>query len=116
MFLTKFGILVDTDSDGDKWITSEKAIQILKWANIYYLFKDKLNNSGSRTGPVENFHSSSSSSNKYSGNTTTTTTTTISGSTTSKRKTDFFSQMVDSKRQLGSPLKKTKIDKSLKLD
>ena len=116
LLLTKFGVLVDTDSNGDKWITGEKAIQILKRANIYDLFKDKLNSSGNRIGSVENSHrSSSSSSNKNSGNTTTTTTT-IAGSTTSKRNTDSFSQMVDPQRQLGSPLKKMKVDKSLKLD
>lgn len=101
--LTKFGVLVDTDSKGDKWITGEKAIQILKKAKLYDIFKDKLISDTNRTKTTTNIHSGNNA--KDSSNTT-----------TSKRHTDSLSETADPQRQLGSPLKKVKLDESLKLD
>lgn len=40
--LSKFGVLVDTDSDGEKWITGDKAFHILDMLKILHLFKDKI--------------------------------------------------------------------------
>ncbi|KAK5959954.1 transcriptional regulator SWI6 PWA37_002790 [Arxiozyma heterogenica] len=110
LLLTKFGVLVDTDANGDKWITGEKAIQILKKANLYDIFKDKLTSDTNRTKTITNIHKNSSTEDNHN------TTTTMTSSTTSKRNTDSFSQSTDPQRQLGSPLKKVKLDKSLKLD
>lgn len=36
----KYGILVDTDKDGEKWITSDKVFQLLDMLNLLDLFKD----------------------------------------------------------------------------
>lgn len=110
LLLTKFGVLVDTDSNGDKWITSEKAIQILKNARLYDIFKDKLTSDTNRTKAITNIHNSGNI--EDSSNVTTT----IPGSITYKRNTDSLSQAADPQRQLGSPLKKVKLDEGLKLD
>ncbi|CCF57705.1 hypothetical protein KAFR_0D00580 [Kazachstania africana CBS 2517] len=41
LLLSKYGVLVDTDSDGNKWITQDKAFQLLDMFSILHLFKDK---------------------------------------------------------------------------
>ncbi|QLG70138.1 hypothetical protein HG535_0A00770 [Zygotorulaspora mrakii] len=40
--LSQFGILVDTDDQGKKWITSEKAVELLKKLNLFHLFEAEL--------------------------------------------------------------------------
>ncbi|KAG0664362.1 transcriptional regulator swi6 [Maudiozyma exigua] len=40
-WLSRFGILVDTDKNGEKWVTREKAYELLGHLNILYLFENR---------------------------------------------------------------------------
>lgn len=104
LLLTKFGILVDTDANGDKWITGDKAVQLLNKSNIFELFKDKLHQEESRPTSIEASADSENTKLKHDP---------ITASAT-KRSKD--SPQIDHQRELGSPLKKMKLHQSNKLD
>lgn len=42
-WLSRFGILVDTDKNGEKWVTREKAFELLEHLKILYLFENQFN-------------------------------------------------------------------------
>lgn len=39
--LSRFGILVDTNDAGEKWITGDKALELLQMLNLLHLFQDE---------------------------------------------------------------------------
>lgn len=104
LLLTKFGVLVDTDANGDKWITGDKAIQLLNKSNIFELFKDKLQSEESHPASMETAVDSAISKLNHDP---------VTASATKRGKD---SPQLDHQRELGSPLKKMKLHQSNKLD
>lgn len=83
LLLTKFGILVDTDVTGEKWITADKANNILQKAGILDAFREQLNQVNNQP---------------------------IKRSQNSLRDLNLSSIDIDEHRELGSPLKKIKFN------
>lgn len=83
LLLTKFGILIDSDIMGEKWITSDKATSILNKAGILKIFQSKLD--ALISTPLKRNQSSLQTS-------------------------TLVSLDVDDHRDIGSPLKKIRFD------
>ena len=104
--LSKFGILVDTDESGDKWITEEKAYELLGRLQIADVFREKFAElaghtpkdtdaiEGTASGSLSNLGSVELAPSEST------------GSGAAKRSP----QDEDNDHALGSPLKKTKLD------
>ncbi|CAL9731614.1 regulatory protein Swi6p [Monosporozyma unispora] len=112
--LTKFGVLVDTDANGDKWITGDKAILILKKSNLFELFKDKLQSDQSHSSSIKDGEVEDSENDDNNTNNNKLNPESITASATKRGKD---SPQLDHQRELGSPLKKMKLSHlSNKLD
>ncbi|GAV48541.1 hypothetical protein ZYGR_0K00460 [Zygosaccharomyces rouxii] len=140
--LSKYGILVDTDDSNEKWITGEKAFELMQLLNLLYLFKEdfeKQSNGGEnhqqqqQQQPQESSHNqeqvgsgaavndrdlegmkddsgdggasshSSSRSGKDEG---------VSGNNGHKRPNKELGINVEAQRELGSPLKRLRLDRN----
>lgn len=49
LLLSKFGVLVDTDESGDRWITKDKAYELLSMINISQMFENQFDIENSNT-------------------------------------------------------------------
>ena len=107
--LAHYGIDVTTDSQGELWIELEKCLQLLNMLNLFGLFQDAFEFEEPETDQDEEDdpgHSKERENNIKSENST--------NSINSKRVNDLQNVDADSDthRELGSPLKKLKIDTS----
>ncbi|CCK69179.1 transcriptional regulator SWI6 KNAG_0C00650 [Huiozyma naganishii CBS 8797] len=106
--LSRFGVLVDRDVEGRKWITGEKAVQLLDSAKIGHLFKAQLDSS---TAMPETESTPEVSAEKRSSNNKRNT-------HSEKNELQFHGHHRDfdienGHTDVGSPLKKIKLDDSL---
>ncbi|CAI4046333.1 hypothetical protein SKDZ_12G2190 [Saccharomyces kudriavzevii ZP591] len=105
--LTHYGIVVSTDDQGELWIELEKCLQLLNMLNLFDLFQDAFEFEEPETDQDEEDPDHS----KETGNEAKNEISTIS----SKRINILQDMSADSDahRELGSPLKKLKIDTSM---
>lgn len=105
--LSKFGILVDTDEAGNKWITEEKAFELLEGLGIAGMYRGKFDASAQTPGDQSGSGSPSVLSHvslSHHDN---------AGHIKRSTHDDDAEAGIDSHRELGSPLKKTKLDGSI---
>lgn len=139
--LSQYGILVDTDDDGEKWITGEKAFELLQMLNLLHLFEDAFNsqNDGNKNSNHSSIHAVDPTSNVgYRGDGAGTEMLTdldeeeediestkdhsgqqsdhsggLKVNGTIKRPSSELGLNMNSQKALGSPLKRTRMDKSI---
>ncbi|SJM88106.1 related to Regulatory protein SWI6 [Zygosaccharomyces bailii] len=126
--LSKYGILVDTDESNEKWITGEKAFELMQMLDILHLFKEEFEsqprNGDNEHSPMDADGVDTTLATHYSPDGTgtdddTRPTGSHSGENNTeqprdgphKRVNNELGMNLEAQRELGSPLKRLRLDK-----